>query len=72
MAPRDDITRVITDAEGLIAAREFPTALERLRIAAETVPTDHADAAALFLRIRGLAVGLNLLTHIARSRLAAG
>jgi len=56
MAQRDDITRVITDAEGLVAAREFPTALERLRIAAETVPTDHADAAALFLRIRAAAV----------------
>src|SRR5438876_2713740 len=52
MAQRDDITRAITDAEGLIAAREFPTALERLRIAAEAVPTDHPDAAALFLRIR--------------------
>jgi len=58
MVQGDDSTRVITDAEGLIAAREFPTALERLRIAAETVPTDHADAAALFLRIRAAAVAV--------------
>ncbi len=52
MAGHEDTLGVITDAEGLIAAREFSTALWRLRLAAGIVQTDDSDAASLLERIR--------------------
>jgi hypothetical protein len=55
MAGQEDTRGIVVDAESLIDAKEYPTALWRLRLAAGQVRADDANAAWLFERIRDAA-----------------
>jgi hypothetical protein len=58
MATQEETSRVVTDAERLIDAREFPEALWRLRIAVGNVQADDPNAAWLYARIRDAAAAI--------------